>query len=90
MFKRGSICPPALLKDQIVGCTWISQEVYRSVNRVQPPLREGDACVQDVLFPQDVEVKALGKGCFQNVCNFCGNMDRDGRLQLPSRPMPQP
>jgi GNAT superfamily N-acetyltransferase len=48
MFDRGSVAFIAFQNDQAVGYGWISQVMHRSVHRVPPPLRPGDACLHDL------------------------------------------
>jgi GNAT superfamily N-acetyltransferase len=48
MFDQGSVVLIALRGGQAVGYGWISHRIDRRTNRLQPPLRPGDACLHDL------------------------------------------
>jgi GNAT superfamily N-acetyltransferase len=71
MFERGSICFSAFQNDQIVGYGWVSQEVERrGVNRVQPPLRPGDACTHDVFVSPLHRGQGIGQALISRRVRF--------------------
>jgi GNAT superfamily N-acetyltransferase len=61
MFDNGSIAFIAWQNGQVAGYCWISDEIDRSVNRVQPPLSTGDACVHDWFVAPAYRSQGLGK-----------------------------
>lgn len=61
MFDRGSIVFAAFQSGYVVGCCWISDEADWSVNRVQPPLRSGDACVHDLFVSPSYRSQGIGR-----------------------------
>ncbi len=69
MFDRGSIAFGAFQNDQIVGCCWASQKT-QSVNRVQPPLRPGDACVHDLFVSPEHRGQKIGRTLISHRLHF--------------------
>jgi GNAT superfamily N-acetyltransferase len=61
MFDNGSIVFVAFQDGRPAGYCWISQEIHRSVNRAQPPLRSGDACVHDLFVSPEYRGRGVGK-----------------------------
>jgi GNAT superfamily N-acetyltransferase len=61
MFEHGSIAFIALHNEMPVGCCWISAEIDRRANRVQPPLRPGDACVHDLFVSPEYRSEGIGR-----------------------------
>lgn len=61
MFDQGSIAFVALQNEMPIGCCWISTKIDRSVNRVQPPLGPGDACVHDLFVSPEYRNAGIGR-----------------------------
>jgi ribosomal protein S18 acetylase RimI-like enzyme len=70
MFVHGSICFSAYQNDRVVGYGWVSQEVDRSVNRVQPPLRSGDACMHDLFVSAAHRGQGIGEALVSHRLRF--------------------
>lgn len=60
MLDHGSIAFIAYLDKQSAGYCWISEEIDPGVNRVQPPLRPGDACVHDLFVSPTYRRQGIG------------------------------
>lgn len=67
MFKHGSICFCGFRNGEIVGYWWVSQEVERRVNPIQPPLGPGDACIHDGF----ISAKHRGEGIAESLAYHC-------------------
>jgi GNAT superfamily N-acetyltransferase len=70
MFDGGSIAFIASQNDHPVGYCWISKEVDRGVNPVQPPLRPGDACVHDLFVSPAHRGQGIGQALVSHRLRF--------------------
>lgn len=61
MFKGGSVVFVALMSDQPIGYSWISGKIDPSENRVQAPLRPGDACIHDLFISPEYRSQGIGR-----------------------------
>lgn len=48
MFKLGAVVFGAFLEGQVIGWGWLTDKIDPQTNRVQAPLRPGDACLYDL------------------------------------------
>lgn len=70
MFDRGSIVFIACQDGQIAGCCWVSERVDQNVNRVQPPLQPGDACVHDLFVSPAYRSQGIGRALISQRLKF--------------------
>lgn len=66
MLDRGSICFSASKSGEVVGCAWVSQEVDKTVNRVQPPVSPGDACSHDLFISPKHRGQGIGEALIRH------------------------
>jgi GNAT superfamily N-acetyltransferase len=70
MFKRGSIMFIAFQHEIPVGYCWISAEIDRTANRIQPPLHPGEACVHDLFVAPAYRNQGIGQALISHRLQF--------------------
>jgi GNAT superfamily N-acetyltransferase len=70
LFDNRSVVFVAYRDNDLVGYCWISQEADGSVNRLQPPLRKGDAYVHDLFVSLTHRNQGIGKALVSHRLEF--------------------
>ncbi len=70
MFECGSMVFIAFQNEKPVGYGWISAEIDRTANRLQPPLHPGDACMHDLFVAPAYQNRGIGQALISHRLQF--------------------
>lgn len=61
MFELGAVVFGAFLEDQVIGWGWLTDKIDPQTNRVQAPLKPGDACLYDLFVASDFRERGIAQ-----------------------------